>query len=68
MGARGDIIRAVVAGREAGREGALLAACPHPASSLLRTAWINGYAQVRALPPVPPAPDADSEDEGEGAG
>ncbi|MFD8151738.1 Rmf/CrpP fold protein [Streptomyces sp. NPDC059720] len=63
MGARGDIIRAVVAGRQAGREGALLAACPYPATSLLRTAWINGYAQVRTLPPVPPAPNAEGDGE-----
>lgn len=50
MGARGDIIRAVVAGRRAGRNGAPVTACPYPATSLLRTAWIKGYTETRPRP------------------
>ncbi|WND36929.1 Rmf/CrpP fold protein [Streptomyces sp. BB1-1-1] len=56
MGARGDIIRAVVAGRQAGRNGDPVTACPYPATSLLRTAWIKGYTETK---PRDPAPDGD---------
>ncbi|MEV7991569.1 Rmf/CrpP fold protein [Streptomyces sp. NPDC086077] len=50
MGARGDIIRAVVAGRRAGRNDEPVTACPYPASSLLRTAWIKGHTETRPAP------------------
>ncbi|MFC8695876.1 MULTISPECIES: Rmf/CrpP fold protein [Streptomyces] len=50
MGARGDIIRATVAGRKAGRDGKRASACPYPATSLLRTAWIKAYAEARPVP------------------
>ncbi|MFE0877310.1 Rmf/CrpP fold protein [Streptomyces sp. CA-250714] len=49
MGTREDIVRAVTAGREAGRRGDRPTACPHPRDSLLRTAWIRGYAETRPL-------------------
>ncbi|MGC0205233.1 Rmf/CrpP fold protein [Streptomyces levis] len=51
MGTREDIVTAVEAGREAGRNGEPPTTCPHPASSILRTAWIRGYAEQR--PPIP---------------
>lgn len=47
MGAREDIIRAVIQGAEAGRRGNRVTTCPHPAESLLRTAWLKGYARGR---------------------
>ncbi|GGW67979.1 Rmf/CrpP fold protein [Streptomyces griseoloalbus] len=50
MGTRQQIVEAVLAGREAGQRGDRVSACPHPATSLLRTAWIRGYAQARPLP------------------
>ncbi|MBT2427210.1 hypothetical protein J7F02_16415 [Streptomyces sp. ISL-112] len=46
---RGDIIRAVVAGREAGTRGDPPTACPYPITSTLRTAWIRGYAERRPV-------------------
>ncbi|MFJ7337873.1 Rmf/CrpP fold protein [Streptomyces sp. NPDC101116] len=49
MGAREDIVTAVESGREAGRNGDPPTTCPHPASSILRTAWIRGYAEQRPL-------------------
>ncbi|MEV0444512.1 Rmf/CrpP fold protein [Streptomyces spectabilis] len=51
MGTRKDIIVAIAAGREAGARGESPTACPYPRESLLRTAWIRGYALVRPLPP-----------------
>ncbi|MFE1332078.1 Rmf/CrpP fold protein [Streptomyces microflavus] len=56
---RGDIIRAVVAGREAGTRGDPPTACPYPATSTLRTAWIRGYAERR---PVADQADDDTAD------
>ncbi|GGR80903.1 hypothetical protein GCM10010252_19270 [Streptomyces aureoverticillatus] len=50
MGARGDIIRATVSGRQAGQGGEPVSACPYPATSLLRTAWIKAYAETRPVP------------------
>lgn len=46
MGARADLTRALLAGRAAAREGAPPTACPHPARTLLRTAWLRGYGQA----------------------
>ncbi|MEW1928474.1 Rmf/CrpP fold protein [Streptomyces sp. NPDC088360] len=37
MGAREDIVRAVTAGREAGRRGDAQTTCPHPSASTLRS-------------------------------
>lgn len=47
MGTRADIVQAVNEGAEAGRTGQPPTACPHPRTSLLRTAWIRGYAPAR---------------------
>lgn len=47
MGTRQDIVEAVNAGREAGRRGDRVTTCPYPATSILRQAWIRGYAQER---------------------
>ncbi|MFE9340861.1 Rmf/CrpP fold protein [Streptomyces sp. NPDC007063] len=46
MGTREDIVRAVTDGREAGRRGDRPTACPHPSGSILRRAWIRGYAEA----------------------
>ncbi|MGW8988712.1 Rmf/CrpP fold protein [Streptomyces zhihengii] len=47
MGTREDIVRATLDGEDAARDGRPVTACPHPASSLLRTAWVRGYARGR---------------------
>lgn len=47
MSAREDIVTATTAGAEAGRTGQPPTACPHPRTSLLRAAWIRGYAPAR---------------------
>ncbi|MFF4118970.1 Rmf/CrpP fold protein [Streptomyces sp. NPDC001714] len=49
MGTREDIVRAVLAGAEAARNGDEPTTCPYPATSLLRTAWIKGYARSRPV-------------------
>ncbi|WP_326698036.1 hypothetical protein OG909_12200 [Streptomyces sp. NBC_01754] len=49
MGTREEITRAVVEGAEASHRGNRPTACPYPADTLLRTAWIRGYATVRPL-------------------
>lgn len=49
MGTREDIVKAVTAGREAGRRGDEPTTCPYPLTSTLSTAWIRGYAQSRPL-------------------
>jgi hypothetical protein len=51
--ARQDIARAVADGTAAGRRGDQPATCPHPATSLLRRAWLAGYARGRPLPTLP---------------
>lgn len=53
MGGREDIVRATTAGREAGKRGDPVTVCPHPATSLLRRAWIRGYAETRPLDDQP---------------
>ncbi|MFM9613907.1 Rmf/CrpP fold protein [Streptomyces niveiscabiei] len=47
MGTREDVVRAVQEGIEAGRRGDDVRTCPYPGDSLLRTAWIKGYARER---------------------
>ena len=49
MGAREDIARAVLEGTEAGRRGDPPTVCQYP-HSLLRTAWIKGYARTAPSP------------------
>ncbi|MGW2066805.1 Rmf/CrpP fold protein [Streptomyces sp. NPDC001937] len=46
MGTRADIADAIAKGAEAGRTGAAPTTCPYPRESLLRTAWIKGYAST----------------------
>lgn len=47
VGTREQIVRAVLAGWEAGRRRESPSVCPYPATSILRTAWIRGYARAR---------------------
>lgn len=47
MGAREDVAQAIADGTAAGRRGDPPTACPHPRDSLLRTAWVRGYAPAR---------------------
>ncbi|MGC9536580.1 Rmf/CrpP fold protein [Streptomyces sp. UG1] len=49
MGTREEIARAVEAGRKVGRNGDEPRTCPYPGTSVLRTAWIRGYAEARPL-------------------
>lgn len=49
MGTREDIVRALLAGAEAARNGDEPTTCPYPRDSLLRTAWIKGYARTRPV-------------------
>jgi ribosome modulation factor len=49
VGTREEIVKAVTAGREAGERGDPPTACPYPGASLLRTAWIRGYAERRPV-------------------
>jgi len=53
MGTREDITRAVTAGREAGDRGDPPTVCPYPGTSILRTAWIRGYAERRPMAAQP---------------
>jgi ribosome modulation factor len=50
VGSRGDLVRAINAGAEAGRNGDPVTACPFPAGDLRRSAWVRGYANARPLP------------------
>ncbi|WP_405912784.1 Rmf/CrpP fold protein [Streptomyces sp. NBC_00963] len=47
MGARAEIVQAVTDGAAAGRRGDRPTTCPYLRDSLLRTAWIRGYARTR---------------------
>ncbi|MEV5944386.1 Rmf/CrpP fold protein [Streptomyces sp. NPDC051994] len=47
---RGDLVRALQAGQEAGRAGDRVTACPYPSGDLRRSAWVRGYASTRPLP------------------
>ncbi|RMB83655.1 Rmf/CrpP fold protein [Streptomyces shenzhenensis] len=49
MGTREEIVQAVLAGAEAARDGDEPTTCPYPPTSLLRTAWIKGYARSRPI-------------------
>lgn len=49
MGARVDLTQAITAGAEARRRGDRPTACPYPRGSLLRSAWIRGYARAQPL-------------------
>ncbi|MFD5591948.1 MULTISPECIES: Rmf/CrpP fold protein [Streptomyces] len=49
MGTREEIVKAVTAGREAGRRGDPPTACPYPRTSTLLTAWVRGYAETRPV-------------------
>ncbi|MFC8925231.1 Rmf/CrpP fold protein [Streptomyces albidoflavus] len=49
MTTREDIVRALIQGAEAGRRGDHVKTCPHRGDSLLRTAWIKGYARARPV-------------------
>ncbi|WP_301476774.1 Rmf/CrpP fold protein [Streptomyces sp. LB8] len=64
MGTREDITRAVSEGRAAGDRGDPPTACPYPGSSLLRTAWIRGYAERRPLASQPDRAEPDTEPDG----
>ncbi|GAU67678.1 hypothetical protein SSP35_05_02450 [Streptomyces sp. NBRC 110611] len=50
MGTRGDLVRAISAGAEAGRQRRPVTDCPYPQGDLRRSAWIRGYAKARPLP------------------
>ncbi|WP_369377650.1 Rmf/CrpP fold protein [Streptomyces sp. cg36] len=47
---RGDIVRALLAGIEAGRNAAPVTSCPYPRGDLRRSAWVRGYARARTPP------------------
>ena len=47
MGTREDIARAIAEGADAGTRGDRPTTCPYGAESLLRRAWIRGYARTR---------------------
>ncbi|MGW2541089.1 Rmf/CrpP fold protein [Kitasatospora sp. NPDC001574] len=49
LGFRADVVRATRAGRDAARAGQPVTACPHPRDSLLRSAWVRGYAAARPI-------------------
>ncbi|MFK0289935.1 Rmf/CrpP fold protein [Streptomyces sp. NPDC090442] len=53
MGFREDAIRARRAGYVAAHAGRPVTDCPHPADSLLRTAWVRGYAAGQKSPHTP---------------
>ncbi|MFD4659333.1 Rmf/CrpP fold protein [Kitasatospora sp. NPDC058444] len=42
-------MRAAAAGRDAARSGRPITVCPHPHESLLRAAWVRGYAAARPI-------------------
>ncbi|MFI1182606.1 MULTISPECIES: Rmf/CrpP fold protein [Streptomyces] len=50
MGSRGELVRAINAGAQAGRDRVSVTACPYPQGDLRRSAWIRGYAKARPLP------------------
>ncbi|MFF7234409.1 Rmf/CrpP fold protein [Streptomyces sioyaensis] len=53
MGPRESITQALTEGAAAGRAGKPATDCPYPRTSLLRTAWIRGYARARPLSTQP---------------
>ncbi|MEU6238446.1 Rmf/CrpP fold protein [Kitasatospora sp. NPDC047058] len=57
MGFRADVVRAAAAGRDAARAAQPITACPHPRESLLRSAWVRGYAAARPITRPQPSPE-----------
>ncbi|MFJ1708565.1 Rmf/CrpP fold protein [Kitasatospora sp. NPDC088346] len=49
MGFRADAVRAAAAGRDAARARLPVTVCPHSCESLLRLAWVRGYATARPI-------------------
>ncbi|MCX4824239.1 hypothetical protein OG883_31160 [Streptomyces sp. NBC_01142] len=47
MGTREEIAESILKGREAGESGQEPTVCPYPRASILRTAWVKGYAPAR---------------------
>lgn len=47
---REEAARAIREGREAGTRGDRPTVCPYPATSLLRSAWVRGYAKTAPRP------------------
>ncbi|MER0481592.1 Rmf/CrpP fold protein [Streptomyces sp. Edi2] len=45
MGPKEQAVEAILKGAEAGETGQPVTVCPYPRASLLRRAWIKGYAQ-----------------------
>jgi ribosome modulation factor len=50
MGFREEAVQALNAGHQAAIDGQPVTACPHPRGSILRTAWVRGYAQAAPRP------------------
>ncbi|WP_405973325.1 Rmf/CrpP fold protein [Streptomyces sp. NBC_00988] len=48
VGRRGSLVRALLAGIEAGRSAAPVTSCPYPRGNLCRSAWVRGYAMARS--------------------
>jgi hypothetical protein len=46
---RQDTAQALADGAQAGRDGRPPTDCPHPAGSVLRAAWVRGYAKQRPI-------------------
>jgi ribosome modulation factor len=46
---RAEIARAITAGNAAGKAKQPVTQCPYPHGSLLRSAWVRGYARARPL-------------------
>ncbi|MEL7992283.1 Rmf/CrpP fold protein [Streptomyces albidoflavus] len=53
---RGDIVRALLAGTEAGRNAAPVTTCPYPSGDLRRSARVRGYTKSRPHPTDVPHP------------
>jgi hypothetical protein len=49
VGTRQDITEALLAGAQAAQNGDEPTTCPYPRDSLLRRAWIRGYARARPV-------------------
>lgn len=49
-GFREQAAAALQDGRQAASSGQPVTECPHPRGSLLRTAWVRGYASSAPLP------------------
>ncbi|MEV5527833.1 Rmf/CrpP fold protein [Streptomyces prunicolor] len=50
VGRRGALVRALLAGIEAGRSATPVTSCPYPSGDLRRSVWVRGYAKARAVP------------------